>query len=231
MLIILQVMHPPAFLHNSQAPVVQATAPPSAEDIEIAMAMNASIQSAAERPIFDPHSSTGASSSTSWSYPVNTGSQVALETPAAPPPKVTSSEWALHETGATSSSTQQTKIQNSSIADVWTATDAQGSVPSAPPIVDEIVEDGPIHYPSIDSSPIDTSSLSVENLPENTGEKREDGGSSSCVICLDALVEGACIPCGHMAGCMSCLKEIKAKKWGCPVCRAKIDQVVRLYAV
>ncbi|KAG6766233.1 hypothetical protein POTOM_030304 [Populus tomentosa] len=226
-----QVTHPPAFLHNSQAPVVQATAPSSAEDIEIAMAMNASIQSAAERPIFDPHSSTGASSSTSWSYPVNTGSQVALETPAAPPPKVTSSEWALHETGATSSSTQQTKIQNSSIADVWTATDAQGSVPSAPPIVDEIVEDGPIHYPSIDSSPIDTSSLSVENLPENTGEKREDGGSSSCVICLDALVEGACIPCGHMAGCMSCLKEIKAKKWGCPVCRAKIDQVVRLYAV
>ncbi|KAJ6725872.1 UBIQUITIN-PROTEIN LIGASE XBAT35 putative-RELATED [Salix purpurea] len=226
-----QVVHPPAFLHNSQAPAVHATAPPSAEDLEIAMAMNASIQSAAERPIFEPHSHTGASSSTSWSYSVNTGSQVAMETPAAPPPKVTSSEWALHEAGATSSSTQQTRIQNSSIPDVQTATDAQGSVPSAPAIVDEIVEDGPIHYPSIDSSPIDTSSLSVENLPENTGEKKEDGGSSSCVICLDAPVEGACIPCGHMAGCMSCLKEIETKKWGCPVCRTKIDQVVRLYAV
>ncbi|KAJ6321595.1 hypothetical protein OIU77_011628 [Salix suchowensis] len=226
-----QVVHPPAFLHNCQAPAVHATAPPSAEDLEIAMAMNASIQSAAERPIFEPHSHTGASSSTSWSYSVNTGSQVALETPAAPPPKVTSSEWALHEAGATSSSTQQTRIQNSSIPDVQTATDAQGSVPSAPAIVDEIVEDGPIHYPSIDSSPIDTSSLSVENLPENTGEKKEDGGSSSCVICLDAPVEGACIPCGHMAGCMSCLKEIETKKWGCPVCRTKIDQVVRLYAV
>jgi hypothetical protein len=34
-----------------------------------------------------------------------------------------------------------------------------------------------------------------------------------------------------MVGCMSCLKEIKAKKWGCPVCRATINQVVRLYAV
>uniref|UniRef100_A0A6N2MQT6 RING-type domain-containing protein n=1 Tax=Salix viminalis TaxID=40686 RepID=A0A6N2MQT6_SALVM len=226
-----QVMHPPAFLHNSQAPAVHATAPPSAEDLEIAMAMNASIQSAAERPIFEPHSHNGASSSTSWSYSVNTGSQVALETPAAPPPKVTSSEWALHEAGATSSSTQQTRIQNSSIPDVQTATDVQGPVPSAPAIVDEIVEDGPIHYPSIDSSPIDTSSLSVENLPENMGEKKKDGGSSSCVICLDAPVEGACIPCGHMAGCMSCLKEIETKKWGCPVCRAKIDQVVRLYAV
>nr|XP_043628367.1 putative E3 ubiquitin-protein ligase XBAT35 [Erigeron canadensis] len=55
--------------------------------------------------------------------------------------------------------------------------------------------------------------------------------SSLCVICLDAPVEGACIPCGHMAGCMSCLNEIKSKKWDCPACRAKINQVVRLYAV
>jgi hypothetical protein len=27
------------------------------------------------------------------------------------------------------------------------------------------------------------------------------------------------------------LNEVKAKKWGCPVCRAKIDQVIKLYAV
>jgi hypothetical protein len=51
------------------------------------------------------------------------------------------------------------------------------------------------------------------------------------VICLDAPVEGACIPCGHMAGCMSCLKDIESKKWGCPICRAKINQIIRLYAV
>jgi len=55
--------------------------------------------------------------------------------------------------------------------------------------------------------------------------------SRSCAICLDAQVEGACVPCGHMAGCMTCLNKIKRKNWGCPVCRAKIDQVVRIYAV
>jgi hypothetical protein len=32
-----------------------------------------------------------------------------------------------------------------------------------------------------------------------------------CVICLDAAVEGACVPCEHMAFCMPCLKE-----WGVP---------------
>ncbi|KAJ6313228.1 hypothetical protein OIU77_014685 [Salix suchowensis] len=227
-----QAMHPPEFLSKSQNLVAQATAPPSAEDEEIAMALNASIQSSmAEQPIFDNHSSTGASSSTSSCCSANAGGKGAMDAPAAPPPIATSSRWALNEAVASGSSTQQTKIRNSSVADVQTATDAQDSVPSAPPIVDELVEDGPIHYPSIDSSLIDISSLPTENLPGNKGEKKEDGGPSSCVICLDAPVEGACIPCGHMVGCMSCLKEIKDKKWGCPVCRATINQVVRLYAV
>ncbi|KAL9390040.1 hypothetical protein Peur_018645 [Populus x canadensis] len=227
-----QVMHPPEFLPESQNLAVQATAPPSDEDPEIAMAINASIQSATtEQPISDTHSSTGASSSTSWNCPVNAGGQGAMDVPAAPPPKTTSSGWAPNEGVSSGSSTPQTKIFNSSVADVQTATDAQDSVPSAPPTVDELIEDGPIHYPSIDSSPLDISSLPIENFPENTGEKKEDERSSSCVICLDAPVKGACIPCGHMVGCMSCLKEIKAKKFGCPVCRGTINQVVRLYVV
>lgn len=67
----------------------------------------------------------------------------------------------------------------------------------------------------------------------NGGNNGNDGrgGSSSCVICLDGPVEGAFIPCGHMAGCMPCLNEIKAKNWDCPVCRGKVDQVLRLYSV
>ncbi|XP_010532648.1 PREDICTED: putative E3 ubiquitin-protein ligase XBAT35 [Tarenaya hassleriana] len=69
--------------------------------------------------------------------------------------------------------------------------------PSAPPL-----EDGPIHYPSIDSSP-------VEVPVTLNGEKREgDGSSGLCAICLDAPSEAACVPCGHVAGCMSCLNEI-----------------------
>ncbi|KAL5701913.1 hypothetical protein ACHQM5_027195 [Ranunculus cassubicifolius] len=106
----------------------------------------------------------------------------------------------------------------------WTGPEAGPSIPSAPPIPDG-ADIGPVHYPDIDSSPVE--------LPPVQSSKVESGSSSSptCAICLDAPVEAACIPCGHMAGCMSCLSEIKGKKWGCPVCRAKIEQVVRLYAV
>ncbi|KAF5194802.1 E3 ubiquitin-protein ligase xbat35 protein [Thalictrum thalictroides] len=121
------------------------------------------------------------------------------------------------------------------------------SFPSAPPIPEDADDGGPVHYPSVDFSPVDLTMPSVHHEEATINHVIEDGGASSscvtqvkedvgaccssCVICLDAPVEGACIPCGHMGGCMSCLNEIKDKKWGCPVCRSKIDQIIRIYAV
>ena len=214
----------PAFLANNQPPVVPATAPPPAEDLELDMAINASIQSALqERPSFpDAHLTYEASASSSdngWSTSsMNTGIYNGWDAPTADPNASSSSEWPGNE------SSQKTEIQD--ISSIQTAP-TPDIIPSAPPVADE----EPIHYPSIDFSPIDMPSPSVEGIPAKLNEKKGGSDSSSCVICLDAPVEGACIPCGHMAGCMSCLGEIKAKKWGCPVCRAKIDQIVRLYAV
>ncbi|XP_058208181.1 putative E3 ubiquitin-protein ligase XBAT35 isoform X2 [Rhododendron vialii] len=107
------------------------------------------------------------------------------------------------------------------------------SAPSAPPLHVGDIYDGPIHYPSIDYSPVDFSVPCVEQEASTSSEAKDgdEDSSSSCVICWEAPVEGACIPCGHMAGCMSCLDEIKTKKGDCPVCRAKIIQVIRIYAV
>ncbi|KAG5554317.1 hypothetical protein RHGRI_011991 [Rhododendron griersonianum] len=209
------------FPFNAQAPVVPATAPSSAEDIELAMALNASTQSAMESrpPYVDANPKSGASTSSSS----QSGSGWA--TSPAPPRKGTTSGSEIQEVGPSSNPIQLIQNQNET---------SSSSLPSAPPIEDAVIDDGPVQYPSVDFSPIELSSPVVENLiPAKADEGKEDGGgaSSSCVICLDAPVEGACIPCGHMAGCMSCLNEIKGKKWGCPVCRTKIDQIVRLYAV
>lgn len=129
---------------------------------------------------------------------------------------------------ASTSSTWSSSIKTSSHCDM--------GEPNAPFLLESANEQpgheiGSVHYPSIDSSPIDMSSPTVGSVPAKAGDKKEDDGSSSCIICLDAPVEGACIPCGHMVGCMSCLNGIKAAKGTCPVCRAKIQQVIRLYAV
>lgn len=182
----------PTFPFINHGPPLAATAPPTTEDVELAMAINASLQSLTHErpPVLDAHPGTGSNPSTSRT-------------------NTTTAPSAHKEEAGPSTNLAQTTLEGPAPA-------------SAPPI--SVIDDGPIQYPSIDSGPID--------IPARAEQKKEDGvGSSTCVICLDAPVEGACIPCGHMAGCMSCLNEIKAKKWGCPVCRAKINQVIRLYAV
>lgn len=188
------------------------------------MAINASIQSAIQdRPTFpDAQPNFEASSSISG---VNTGKQGFLGTT-----NLNTNEDESVQEAVPGGNSQLVQNQNhDNVSAGHTASDLDFN-PSAPPIADEIPVDGPVHYPSIDLSPVDISSPVVENLCKDEG-KNASGNSSSCVICLDAPAEGACIPCGHVAGCMSCLNEVKTKKWGCPVCRAKIDQIIKLYHV
>ncbi|PSS33759.1 E3 ubiquitin-protein like [Actinidia chinensis var. chinensis] len=224
-----QVMHP-NFPFNRPVPVVPATAPSSAEDVELAMAINASIQSVMDvRP---PYVDADCSSGSKASFSSHSG----WGTSAASAAQTTSSGCEIQEAGPGGNPTQNIQNQSDIPATVETTPSLPTpvSLPSAPPVENLVIDNGPIQYPSVDFSPIDLPSHIVENLPGREDERKEDmdaSSSSSCVICLDAPVEGACIPCGHMAGCMSCLSEVKAKKWGCPVCRAKIDQIVRLYAV
>ncbi|PON64901.1 43kDa postsynaptic protein [Parasponia andersonii] len=66
-----------------------------------------------------------------------------------------------------------------------------------------------------------------EACTSNDQTKAKDD-TSICANYWAAPIEGAFIPCGHMAGCMSCLIEIKATKGVCPICRCKINQLLRL---
>ncbi|KAG2269211.1 hypothetical protein Bca52824_063766 [Brassica carinata] len=144
-----------------------------------------------------------------------------------------------HSVGEESSSTAPPPPPPSSGKASTSVLNSQESVilhehsPSAPPLTDdhiETLEDGPVHYPTIDSTPVDVPSSSP--LPASAeGEKKEDGSSGQCSICLDAPSDVVCVPCGHLAGCMSCLIEIKSNNGRCPVCRAKIDQIIKLYRV
>ncbi|XP_078440250.1 putative E3 ubiquitin-protein ligase XBAT34 isoform X3 [Wolffia australiana] len=71
-----------------------------------------------------------------------------------------------------------------------------------------------------------------------TAKKRMDGAStsslsssSSCVICAGKCGDTACVPCGHLASCMSCLTEIMKKDMGCPVCHAPIEFFLKIYPI
>ncbi|KAI3469781.1 hypothetical protein Pfo_026444 [Paulownia fortunei] len=230
-----QVMHP-LFPFNNQVPTAPATAQPASEDEELVMAINASLQSASHErpPHMDSYVGSVVDASTSSANSTNSSShEVSYISGASTSHTANGSKCEVQEADPSGSPAQHFRSHNSisSVVQTTLGNPSPVSIPSAPPVANAAT-DGPIHYPSIDMSSVDlSSSPSVAVTSSSAHEKKEDSATSSCTICLDAPLEGACIPCGHMAGCMSCLNEIKAKKWGCPVCRTKIDQVIRIYAV
>ncbi|CAF3375186.1 unnamed protein product [Rotaria sp. Silwood1] len=46
-----------------------------------------------------------------------------------------------------------------------------------------------------------------------------------CVLCLTEEKRLACIPCGHLATCVTCGQSLRS----CPICRREIEAFVRLY--
>lgn len=208
----------PLFPFNNQVPSAPTVSVPTLEDEELARAINASLQSASHEspPCMDMHVGSVTYPSASPANIVNSSNhEKRYASEASASHTAYTSKFEVWEAGSPATLKSSSPI----------------STPAAPVANAAATDDGPIQYPSLDMSPVDTSSTAVPVTSDSRQQNSEDASSSSCSVCLDAPVEGACIPCGHMAGCMLCLNEIKAKKWGCPVCRTKIDQVVRIYAV
>eukprot|EP00250_Pteridium_aquilinum_P003318 c13638_g1_i2 orf=150-1157(+) len=55
--------------------------------------------------------------------------------------------------------------------------------------------------------------------------KRESVVPDLCVICLEQEYNAVFVPCGHMCSCTSCSTQLS----NCPLCRRRIEQVVRTY--
>ncbi|XXG54390.1 hypothetical protein AAC387_Pa03g2285 [Persea americana] len=62
-----------------------------------------------------------------------------------------------------------------------------------------------------------------ENGSDNT--KRDHLMPDLCVICLEQEYNAVFVPCGHMCSCTSCSSQLS----NCPLCRRRIEQVVRTF--
>uniref|UniRef100_A0A7N0ZWB5 RING-type domain-containing protein n=1 Tax=Kalanchoe fedtschenkoi TaxID=63787 RepID=A0A7N0ZWB5_KALFE len=220
-----------------------------AEDAQLAMAISASIETANEgRPPLPSNHSSVASSTNGWGDLPNEATYNGWGPSDAPsesgagsngwtdqPADASYSGWGALESGTSSHQTKPVPTLDSVQLISQMNNEIPGTVsinPTAPPLPLNGFAEGSIHYPSIDMSPVELPNATTgQGATGVNADGNNDGGSSCCIICWEAPVQGACIPCGHMAGCMSCLTEIKSKKGDCPVCRAKINQVIRLYAV
>jgi len=53
-----------------------------------------------------------------------------------------------------------------------------------------------------------------------------------CEVCLVATRAGfALVPCGHARFCEACAMRVSVMDGGCPVCRAHITMVMRIFIV
>lgn len=63
----------------------------------------------------------------------------------------------------------------------------------------------------------------------------EDGGHCKqkhwpeCMMCMDAHVNTAFLPCAHLISCFPCAKRTVESKWECPKCRARVTSVQKMY--
>jgi hypothetical protein len=55
--------------------------------------------------------------------------------------------------------------------------------------------------------------------------------SGTCIVCLESRVDAMLYSCGHMCSCAMCGRHLVASGQSCPICRAPIRDVVRVYMV
>lgn len=79
------------------------------------------------------------------------------------------------------------------------------------------------------AAPVLRSSI-VPPAPSSTKEETTTTSiGDDCVICMEEKQTAVCVPCGHNAACVECLQDVKSSTGICPVCRAEIREIVRLY--
>lgn len=54
---------------------------------------------------------------------------------------------------------------------------------------------------------------------------RKDKAANQCKICMEAANNTAFVPCGHHVACATCAEKLKV----CPICRAAVTSVLKLF--
>lgn len=79
--------------------------------------------------------------------------------------------------------------------------------------------------------------LKSKEVEETTTTQKEpshnedDSPSKECIVCYDGAKNMLLLPCAHICTCVSCTSYIMYSNKQCPVCRTKIQQVMRIYPV
>lgn len=98
------------------------------------------------------------------------------------------------------------------------------------PTEEELTDDMSADPSNLENSGVGSPSA-AEDFVEETSVKRTADGATECVVCYDAHQTVVCVPCGHIAMCMSCAKQVMLKTRVCPVCRVRVREIVKIFRV
>eukprot|EP01012_Entosiphon_sulcatum_P016159 TRINITY_DN21087_c0_g1_i1.p1 TRINITY_DN21087_c0_g1~~TRINITY_DN21087_c0_g1_i1.p1 ORF type:complete len:197 (+),score=20.73 TRINITY_DN21087_c0_g1_i1:33-623(+) len=86
---------------------------------------------------------------------------------------------------------------------------------------------GPLFpQPACDTQPVPNPTPTPQ---QSTPAAAEEG--DECCICIAAKKEAVLVPCGHICLCMDCGSMLHVRGLPCPVCRARVTQVIRGFKV
>uniref|UniRef100_A0A8R1XYZ3 Neuralized n=1 Tax=Onchocerca volvulus TaxID=6282 RepID=A0A8R1XYZ3_ONCVO len=82
--------------------------------------------------------------------------------------------------------------------------------------------------PSSHSSPRPPLPAQTTSQPQQTGDDEGEIGDE-CRICMNSKVNCVIYTCGHMSMCFECATETWHLNGECPICRKKIEDVIKIY--
>lgn len=72
--------------------------------------------------------------------------------------------------------------------------------------------------------------LNPSSMPANPNPNPSNKVTKSlCVVCMDEEANGVVLPCGHLCGCEPCLQILLNSEATCPICRAHMNSVVKVF--
>ena len=83
-----------------------------------------------------------------------------------------------------------------------------------------------------DEADADNAAVGLSDATAAADNSPTDGdGGDDCEVCLVAARDNsiALVPCGHRRFCSSCADEVYNRARGCPICRANITMILRLF--
>lgn len=75
----------------------------------------------------------------------------------------------------------------------------------------------------------DAADRNKKSIPKDLNEFCDENNETDCAICMDTVRNSVLRPCNHMITCFDCSNLLYKRSDNCPICREKIEDVIKIF--